>query len=264
MHKLLKATLLFSVLGFFSCTLFGQIPPRPNPARLVNDFANVLSLNERDQLERKLVDIDNTTSVQICIVTTYSLGDYDITQFADELGEKWGVGTKGKDNGVVIVVKPKEGKSLGEARISVGYGLEGVIPDATAGQIVDNEMISRFKNDQYYAGLDSATSTIAKFASGEYNASNYKKKTKKNGSFMALFAIIIIGIVVLLMKVSSSKNSNISSKGDNNGILWLLLMMFMSSGGGRGGGGFGGGSSGGGFGGFGGGSFGGGGASGSW
>lgn len=264
MRKIYKHLTLIILLGLISTTLVGQIPPRPNPPKLVNDFANVMSVSERDQLEKKLVELDNSTSVQICIVTTYSLGEYDITQFADELGEKWGVGRKGNDNGVVILVKPKEANSKGEARISVGYGLEGVIPDATAGQIVDNDMITQFQKGEYYAGLDNATTTISKFASGEFTPGSYKKQHKKNGSSMMFFAIIIVGVVYLLMRIFSGKNSNISSKGDSNGILWLLLMMF-ASGGGRGGGGFGGGSSGGGgFGGFGGGSFGGGGASGSW
>jgi len=250
---------------FLSLSGFSQIPPRPNPPALVNDFANIFSGTERNQLEKKLVDFDNSSSVQICIVTTFSLGEYGIDQFADELGEKWGVGTKGKDNGIVIVVKPKQGDEKGQARISVGYGLEGVIPDASAGQIVDYDMIPQFEKKNYYAGLDSATNSIIKFASGEYTPANYKKKHQKSSSFMFIFAIIIIGVVFLLMTILSKKNSNISGQGksNGNGLFWMLTMLLMSGGGGRGGG-FGGGSSGGDFGGFGGGSFGGGGASGSW
>lgn len=265
MRFLGKKQFSFVLLTLLTLSVFGQIPKRPNPPRLVNDFANKLSASEKDQLERKLVDFDNSTSVQICIVTTDSIGDYDITQFADQIGIEWGVGTKGKDNGVVIVVKPKVGQEKGKAWISVGYGLEGVIPDITAGQIVDNEMIPQFKKENYYAGLDSATNTIAKFASGEYTPSAYQKKHKKKSSnFIFIFAIIIIGVVFLLMKKMSGKSSNISSHGHGNSLFWILTMLMMNSGG-RGGGGFGGGSSGGGdFGGFGGGDFGGGGAGGEW
>ncbi len=256
----------FSLLLLILMTAFafGQIPDRPNPPRLVNDFANLLSSSEKAQLEQKLVGYDKSMSIQICIVTTESLGDRDITQFADEIGESWGVGTKGKDNGVVIVVKPKKGEEKGKAWISVGYGLEPVIPDATAGRIVDNDMIPYFKDKQYYVGLDSATNTIAKFAAGEYTPGSYEKKHKKSGSSIFIFAIIIIGVVFILIKVFSGKSSNISSRGHNDGFFWLILMLFMNGGGGRGGG-FGGGSSGGSdFGGFGGGSFGGGGAGGEW
>ena len=262
--KNITVTLLFLVITLSG---FSQIPPRPNPPVLVNDFANLLSQSERDQLERKLVDFDKSTSVQICIITTYSLGDYGIDQFADELGEKWGVGTKGKDNGVVIVVKPKSQEAKGEARVSVGYGLEGVIPDATAGQIVDYDMIPQFKEHKYFAGLDSATNTIAKFASGEYTPTSYESKHQQKSSWLYLIPFLAIGFIFILMKVLSRRGgSGISNRGgSNDSLFWILTALFMS-GGGRGGsgGGFGGGSSDSGFGGFGGGSFGGGGASGSW
>jgi uncharacterized protein len=235
---------------------------------LVNDYANKLSQTERDLLEQRLVEIDNKTSNQICVIITNSLGEYGIDQFADELGEKWGVGTKGKDNGVVIVIKPKTAATNGEARISVGYGLEGVIPDATAGQIVDYDMIPQFKNENYFAGIDSAVNSITKFASGEYTQDSYRKKHHKGSSGLILFPILAIAFLYFLMRVlSRKKGASIGSRGSDNSLLWLITMMMMS-GGGRGGsgggGGFGGGSSGGGFGGFGGGSFGGGGASGSW
>lgn len=245
---------------------FSQIPERPNPHRLVNDYANKLSQTERDQLEQKLVEIDNKTSNQICVILTNSLGEYGIDQFADELGEKWGVGTKGKDNGIVIVVKPKTAASKGEARISVGYGLEGVIPDATAGQIVDYDMIPQFKKENYYAGIDSAVNSITKFASGEYTQDSYRKMHHKGSSGLIFFPILAIAFLYFLMRVlSRKKGASIGSRGSDNSLLWLITMMMMNSGSrGGSGGGFGGGSSGGGFGGFGGGSFGGGGASGSW
>jgi uncharacterized protein len=266
MKSMIKNSTLTLLLFFLFFGVNAQIPPRPNPPRLVNDFANLLSQEGRNYLERKLVNFDDSTSVQICIVTTFSLGEYGIDQFADELGAKWGVGAKGKDNGIVIVVKPKSKDAKGQARISVGYGLEGVIPDATAGQIVDYEMIPQFNNNKYFDGLDNATNSIIKFASGEYKPGMYKKKFEKKSSWLYLIPIIVIIIIVLLMKASSRKRgTNISSRGSNDSLFWILTALFMG-GGGRGGGGFGGGggSSGGDFGGFGGGDFGGGGASGDW
>ena len=260
----ISVALLF-ILVSVSC--FSQIPERPMPPRLVNDYANKLSQTQRDLLEQRLVEIDNKTSNQICVVITNSFGEYGIDQFADELGAKWGVGTKGKDNGVVIVVKPKTAATNGEARISVGYGLEGVITDATAGQIVDYDMIPQFKNENYYAGLDSAVNSITKFASGEYTGASYKKMHQKSTGFgLILFPILAIFFIYFLMRISSRrKGANISSSGSGNGLFWILTMLMMGGGRGGGGGDFGGGgSSDGGFGGFGGGDFGGGGASGSW
>ncbi len=263
----INKTAILLLFIFVSVWGFSQIPVRPSPPRLVNDYANKLSQTQRDLLEQRLVEIDNKTSNQICVVITNSFGEYGIDQFADELGAKWGVGSKGKDNGVVIVVKPKTIDTHGEARISVGYGLEGVIPDATAGQIVDYDMIPQFKNENYYAGIDSAVNTITKFASGEYTEASYKKMhhEKSFGFGLILFPVLAIFFIYFLMRISSrKKGSSISSRGSDNGLFWILTMLMMGGGRGGGGGFGGGGSSDGGFGGFGGGDFGGGGASGSW
>lgn len=259
--KKISVVLLFMALSLSS---FAQLPDLPSPLRLVNDYAKKLSQSENDQLEQKLVALDKSTSVQICVVIINTLGEYGIDQFGDELAMKWHIGAKGKDNGVLIVVKPKTLESKGEARISVGYGLEAVIPDATAGQIVDYDMIPQFKQENYYAGIDGAVNSITKFASGEFTPSSYKKKHEKSSSLLFLFPIFALIFIYFLMRLSSrKKGTNIGSNGsNNNSLLWILAMLFMNSGGGRGG--FGGGSSDSGFGGFGGGDFGGGGASGSW
>ena len=108
-------------------------------------------------LETKLVNFDDTTSTQIAIVTVKSLNGYSKEEFTDRIGEKWGVGRKGKDNGVLILIKPKYGNERGQARISVGYGLEGAIPDAIANRIVNYDLIPYFKQGDYYTGLDKAT-----------------------------------------------------------------------------------------------------------
>ena len=74
------------------------------------------------------------------MVTVPSLNGHDINDYAARLGEKWGIGQKGKDNGIVILIKPKSGREKGEVAISVGYGLEGVVPDVTASRIIRNEI----------------------------------------------------------------------------------------------------------------------------
>lgn len=250
--------------------LFAQdIPDKPSPPRLVNDFAGLLSARERTMLEQKLVVFNDSTSTQIAIVIVRDLKGYDKADYAQRLGEKWGIGQKGLNNGLIILVKAQTADSRGEVQISQGYGLEGAIPDITCGQIVDNEILPAFRKGDFYNGLDRATSTLMALARGEYSADKYGKKINKSVGRVApagVFVIIFI-IIMILRNSGRSNHSNISSSGLP---FWLLLGMMNSGrsshsgswGGFSGGGGFGGGGSS--FGGFGGGSFGGGGAGGSW
>ncbi|HPS63628.1 MAG TPA: TPM domain-containing protein, partial [Bacteroidales bacterium] len=136
-------SLLAVLSGFFSTTLAQDIPVRPDPPRLVNDFAGILSQEDASRLEQKLVIFNDSTSTQITIVIVKSLNGYDKNDFAQRLGQLWGVGQKGKNNGAVVLVKPKYPGEKGEASIQTGYGLEGVIPDALAKRIVEVEMIPR-------------------------------------------------------------------------------------------------------------------------
>jgi uncharacterized protein len=232
--------------------------------QLVNDYVNVLSQSEVDQLETKLVKFANATSTQIAIVIVNDLCGYDRASYTYTLAEDWGVGQKGKNNGVMIMVKPTGGAGERQTFIATGYGLEGVIPDAIASRIIENEMKPHFRQNDIYGGLNAATDVIMKLASGEFSANDYKKKTSSQGSWIPLLMLGIFMIIFLSSKVSGAR-----SYARKNHVGFWLAMMMMSSSSGRGSGGrsggFGGFSSGGGsFGGFGGGSFGGGGAGGSW
>jgi len=262
----------FILITFFLGRISAQdFPEKPSPPRLVNDFAGMLSTQEVNALEEKLVAYEDSTSTQIAIVTVSDLMGYDKADYAQRLAEKWGIGQKGLNNGVIILVKPKTNESSGQVQIAQGYGLEGVIPDIVCGQIVDYEILPEFRNGNYYMGLDKATSTLMSLASGEYPADQYGKSKGSDLSNIApIILFIIFFIIVMFMRSNGGSNQrHISRKGLP---LWVLLSM-MNSGGNKhsgswggfsGGGGFGGGGGGGGFGGFGGGSFGGGGAGGSW
>jgi len=264
-----------NVITAFAFVLFagiaaGQNIPDPlSPPRLVNDFTGILSEGQFIQLERKLRAYNDSTSTQIVVALVKSLNGLTKEEFADLLAEKWGVGQQNKDNGVVILVKPKYRDEKGEARISVGYGLEGAIPDAISKRIVDKEMIPSFKGGDYYTGIDKAASTIMALAAGEYTADQYKAATKGNPLGLAI-PIIIILIIFFIMRRNSGNHFNTGSKGQSLWTaIWLASMMGSRGGSGswgdfRSGGGSFGGGGGGGFGGFGGGSFGGGGAGGSW
>jgi uncharacterized protein len=265
-----RVLIAFALLIVSSSITFAQdIPDKPNPPRLVNDIAGVMSASQVQYLENKLRHFHDTTSNQIVVLTVKSLNGYDKADFTYRVGEKWKVGQKKFDNGIVLLVKPRySDRDRGQAYIAVGYGLEPAIPDAITRRIVDNEMIPYFKNNDYFGGIDNATDVLMQLAAGEISAEGYNKATE--GSPIATFLPIIIFILIfILMRASRAKSYSMNNRGTSFWTaLWLGSMMGGGSrgsgfGGGSsfGGGGFGGGSS---FGGFGGGSFGGGGAGGSW
>lgn len=257
----IKFLLLIAILFIQTGISFaqGSIPEKPVPPRLVNDFAQILSPDELQNLESKLVAFNDSTSVQIAVVIVPTLGGYEKADYAQQLGAKWGVGGSKFDNGIVILIKPKSSSENGEAFIATGYGVEGAIPDATALDVVNNEMIPHFKQNDYYGGINAATDVLISLVKGEFKADAYSK-SKKKGS--AVFFIIVIIIVIVLLISRNNNNHHTINRSGGGGLLFFPWMM---GGGGSGssGGGFGGGG-GGGFGGFGGGGFGGGGAGGSW
>jgi uncharacterized protein len=237
----------------------GTIPEKPDPSRIVNDFAHILSPDELQNLEAKLVAFDDSTSVQIAVVIVPTLGGYEKADYAQQLGAKWGVGGSKFNNGFVILVKPKSSSENGEAFIATGYGVEATVPDATALDIVNNEMIPHFKQNDYYGGINAATDVLISLVKGEFKADSYSKKKKGTG---AIFILIIIIVIIFLISRNNNNHHTINRSG-GGGLLFFPWMMGGGGGSGSSGGGFGGGG-GGGFGGFGGGSFGGGGAGGSW
>ena len=259
----LKASILFLLLFVLSICHAQQIPSRPNPPRLVNDYTNTLNSSQEYYLEQKLRNYNDTTSTQIAVVFVNDLQGTTAADFAYQLGEKWGVGTK-ENNGIVILVKPKN-ETKGEVFISVGYGLEQYVPDAMAKRIIETQMIPAFKHNDYYSGVNHAIDSIIKLASGGFSSDS----DEEDDAFAALI-IIIIGMAAMILYISlaNKAGTTISSKKDDSSfwktLFWLSVLNNNSN---RHRyhdhhdywGGFSGGS-----GGFGGGSFGGGGAGGSW
>jgi len=255
----IKTTLLLLLVIVMTGIGFAQggIPEKPAQPRLVNDFANILGASELQSLESKLVAFNDSTTVQIAVVIVPTLDGYDKSDYAQQLGQKWGVGGEEFNNGFVVLIKPKSPGESGEAFIATGYGVEQFVPDATAYDIVNNEMIPYFKRNDYYGGINAATNVIISLVNGEFKAESYGKSKKKGSS--AIFVLIIIIVIVLLFSRNNNNHRTINRSGSGT----PLFFPWMGGGGGSSGGGFGGGG-GGGFGGFGGGGFGGGGAGGSW
>ena len=257
---------LFTIL-FFATVFIGvaqNIPPRPSPPRLVNDFTNTLTPDQQEALERKLVAYDDSTSNQIAIVIVPTTNDYAPVDYATKLGRAWGVGNKKTNNGVVILIAKNDHQIF----IAPGYGLEGALPDITCNSFVENEIKPNLKAEDYYRGLDLGTTAIMKAAAGEYKAPAGYRTANDNssggGSIIGLVIIIII-ILFLVGRGGGGGGGGMFSRRGYGGF-WGGAMLGNALGGGGGWSGrdSGGDGGGGGFGGFGGGSFGGGGSGGSW
>lgn len=242
-----------------------QDMPMPSRQDWVVDDAGMLSSTERQSLARKLSEYADTTSTQIVVVTMPSLGGVEISQYAIELGRRWGVGQEQFDNGVIIVVSRDDR----DVFIATGYGLEGAVPDALAGRIVRHIIIPNFREGRYYAGLSEGINVIIEAAAGEYEGLPARDQDQAPPSAMALSFIILIILFFVINAARSGHGGGGSGRGRRRrrgGMMPPVIIWGGGFGGGsRGGfGGGGGGFGGGGFGGFGGGSFGGGGAGGSW
>ena len=254
---------VLTILFFLQALLFANnafaqnIIAKPSPATLVTDLAGVLSPEQKQALENKLVAIDDSSSNQIAVVIIPSLDGYPKEEYATKLFRDWGIGNKKTNNGILLLIAVNDR----QIRIEVGYGLEGAIPDITALNIIDNDIKPAFKAGNYYEGIDQATNNIAKAAVGEYKVAKVKKSKSKGSG--GLFLIILIIIFVIFRSGRGGGGSNIGGGGFSDVATGMLLGSLLG-GGGRGGGGWGDSGGGGGFGGFGGGSSGGGGAGGSW
>jgi uncharacterized protein len=226
----------------------------------VVDEAGLLTPAERQSLTETLKAHEEATGNQVVVVTLRSLQGKPIEDYGYQLGRFWGIGRQGKDNGVLLIVAPNERK----VRIEVGYGLEGVLTDATSRVIIERIMAPAFRSGQFGPGIVAGVGAILKVISGEEEPLPHRRTIGADRSSVGLLpAILIFGGFVLFMWLvyRSRRSSYYASPGRRRGT-WI------GYGGGYGGGfggGFGGSGSGGGGGfGGGGGSFGGGGASGDW
>ena len=240
---------------------WAQIPDRPNPPRLVNDFAAMLAPDEAAALEQKLVAYSDSTSTQLAVVVVPTLEGYSVEQYAVELALKWGIGQKGKDNGLLLLIAFRDKKMT----IQTGYGLEERLPDVVAARIIDNDLRPAFRAGQYYAGIDAATDDVIRAMAGAYEADPRPADTgkRKGPSWFTIIILIVVAVVLLSRFGGGGGGMTIGGGRRNRSRGGFVPPIFFP--GSFGGGSFGGGGGGGGgFGGFGGGSFGGGGASGDW
>ncbi|MBM3524858.1 MAG: TPM domain-containing protein [Alphaproteobacteria bacterium] len=214
----------------------------PPLARVV-DQANVLSPATREQLTRLLAEHERQSSNQVVVVTLATLGGLDIADAGLRLGREWRLGTKQHNNGALLVVVPSERR----LRIEVGYGLEGTLPDARANQIINTEIVPRFRAGDFEGGIVKGTVAIIAAIEGSYQPPR-ESATKQ---LLIMWPLFFVGAVILIALYANYRLGGFS--GDRRGVRGFLGSIRTSSSSGGGGSWSGGG-----------GSFGGGGASGRW
>lgn len=262
--KYLKVSLSFLLLITF-LPLWGQfeIPDKPEKQTSLYDYINLLDANQKKTLEQKLIRYSDSTSTQIVVAIIASTGGENITYLGANWGQKWGIGQKGKDNGILVLLARDDRKIA----INTGYGVEGSLTDAMSRRIIENVIIPEFKKGDYYGGLTRGADTIFQVLNGEFKE---ERTFETNDGFpiRALLPIIIFIIILIILSKRNKRNGGGNGGRGSRGLdLWDVIILSNMGRSGRSSGGFGGGGSfgNGGFGGgFGGGGFGGGGASGGW
>ena len=252
---ILLFSLLFTQLGFAQF----EIPEIPKEQTSVYDYANILSPEEKAQLEEKLVRYSDSTTTQIVVITIESLKGEDIGILTPKWGQTWGIGgTAKEDNGILVLLTKAEKKIW----ISAGFGVEDKLTAGIGGEITRNIIVPEFKAGSYYNGLDKGTTAIIDVLKGKYKG---KRKADKKEGIPPMVIIIIVVFILALLSRRKNNGGNSGSSGGGPSFMDILILSSLG-GGGRGSGDFGGGSSGGGGfgGGFGGGGFSGGGSSGGW
>ena len=282
------------LLSFLGCALFAfaqDYPARPNT--LVTDYTHTLSDTDRQQLENKLDAFNDSTSTQIAVVIMKTIGGANIEDYGTGLAKSWGIGQKGKNNGILVLVAVDDRK----VTIRTGYGAVGAISDKTANQVIQDDLVPRFKVNDFYGGLDAATSHLMELIKNDFTNDNQPQQQQQgqtqgqgaqpgqaedSGNGVGIIVVIIIVVVVLILifrnRGGGGGGQIISSRGGASPFWWFLGGSILGNslgnngggwggsddGGGYSGGDSGGGDSGGDSGGFGGGDFGGDGSSGSW
>jgi uncharacterized protein len=235
---------LFIFLNLVS-SAFSQ-PEIPKLKMWATDLSGTLRQSELRDLNNRLKAYQDSTSNQLLVLMISSLEDYPIEMLAEETATKNKIGTQKIDNGILLLIA----KDDRELRIEVGYGLEGAVPDAIASSIIRNVIRPRFRDDNYYLGINDGISAIIKAIGGEYKAED---AVADDGGFPFIILIIIIIVVFSLMRGGPFIPGGVYRTGTRSGG-WTSGSASWGGSSGWSGGGFSGG----------GGSFGGGGASGSW
>ncbi len=260
--------IFFAALFFVFAAACGTATAQEFPALTgrVVDNADLLNPAEEAALSAKLEALETRTKRQLVVATLSDLQGYDIADYSYQLGRKWGIGDKDRNDGALLVIAPSERK----IRVEVGYGLEATLTDAVSSQIIRNDITPAFKAGNFADGINAGTDKIISFlqlspedaAKVAAAAAQNKRGSGSGDTGAVIFWLFIIFFFFILPMISSMRKGGRKHRGSGYGgpvIIWGGSDWGGGGGFGGGGGGFGGGGFGGG-----GGGFGGGGASGGW
>ncbi len=194
-----------------------SLPARPAKYTPVNDYTNTLTAAEIQTISKKLIDFEAQQSTQIAIVIISSLGSRTVEQYANELYRAWGIGQKGKDNGVLVLVAKNDRKM----RIETGYGAEGAISDLAAQQIITDILRPNFKNNAYGKGLSEAADKLMSLIMNEYsNADRANSSVNEEAIVTIISVVIFILIAILILYVLYRIGNAIGNTASSGTIYW--------------------------------------------
>jgi uncharacterized protein len=201
-------------LTILMAALLSTVVSQRDPTARIHDFANLLSAQQRASLEELVQSVERQTTAQIAVVTVPSLDGQTVDAYAHELFEKWGIGQKDLNNGVLLLVAPNERRMW----ISTGYGIEPLLPDSLCGEIRDQEIIPHFRNNDFAGGIIAGTERLAAIlradpaaARGDPNSAPILARTKIHNALWANAAVAVaalglfgLGVLTALRRLYST------------------------------------------------------------
>ena len=196
-NRNLHSLFLAGILCFLYCLPAFGLPVPERPEGRVTDRTGTLTRDQIAALEGKLVAFERETTNQIAILLIPSLEGDSLEDYSIRLAERWKIGQQGRNNGVILLIVKNDRK----LRIEVGYGLEGALPDALAGTIIRNEIGPRFREGQFYQGIDAGVNAIIAATKGEYKAGPRRTKSQLD----SLLPFLIVGAFIIFFMIAASR-----------------------------------------------------------
>lgn len=214
---MLKKVILFSVL--FPVLVLAYVNPG-KPNGLINDYAGILTNDQKTALENKLVSFEQESGNEIAIVTIPNLGGDTIENFAVKLFEDWKIGKKGKDNGILVLIAKEDRK----IKIEVGYGLEGALTDAQSFWIIDKVMKPAFQQENYYQGIGEAVDKIIAATKGEKIP---ETDTGDKSNYFSLFPFLFFWGFIILTWLASilGRSKSWWAGGTVGGVVGIIISL---------------------------------------
>jgi uncharacterized protein len=222
MQRLVSLSWLF-LLVCYPLLAAAAEPVFPELTGRVVDQASLLSPEQRNFLTGLLKQHEEETSNQVVVVTLKSLQGYSIEEFGYQLGRHWGIGQKQRNNGVLLIVAPNERK----VRIEVGYGLEGVLTDFLANDIIQSKILPYFKQNQYPLGIEAGVAAIIDVLKGSY--SPIKRQKSEHLSVLKIITLIIVAAFIDIVLIDYHMKRRLIASGIFAVLTFVVTMILIDS-----------------------------------